>query len=85
MLCENYRRILVYLLFISLFSVQLYECVQKTRRNGRFFENDFHRVTTGQEVVREQTFFKISEKSGNFILSQGKLIVEEKAGKIEII
>jgi len=38
-----------------------------------------------QEVIREKKFFKVREKSGNFILSQGKLTFVEKSGKIEII
>ena len=33
-----------------------------------------NRVDTGQEMVREKTrFFRVKEKSGNFIFSQGKL------------
>jgi len=31
------------------------------------------RVASGQEMVREKKFFKVREKSGTFILSQGKL------------
>jgi len=31
------------------------------------------RVATGQEMFREKKFFKVREKSGNFILSPGKL------------
>jgi len=38
------------------------------------FPIKYNRVATGQEMVREKKkFFKVREKSGNFILSQGKL------------
>jgi len=33
----------------------------------------YNRVATGQEMVREKKFFRVREKSGNIILSQGKL------------
>ena len=35
--------------------------------------------------LRGNKFFKGREKSGNFILFEGKLTFEEKSGKIEII
>ena len=39
-------------------------------------------VVTGQEMIRDKKkFFQVKEKSGNFILSQGKLIFWRKVRK----